>query len=64
MLELLCGVALGVFITLWDKAGFVAMRDEFSIGREDKTDALAKSLGKKVETVPRHYEVKDAPTKE
>lgn len=28
-------------------------------GTEDKADALAKALGKKIEKVPAHYSVKD-----
>lgn len=61
MVELLCGIVFGVLITAGGKAGLVAIRDEFSIGGEDKTDSLAKSVGKKINVVPRHYEVKDIP---
>ena len=59
MVELLFGVAIGVFVTLCGKAGFISIRDEFSIGRESKADALAKSLGKKIQEVPRHFKVED-----
>ena len=58
MAEFICGFFACAFIFVAWKMGYPAIRDEMSIGKEDKVDALAKSVGKKVETVPKHYEVK------
>ena len=68
MVEFFLGFVFGCVATVfvWSMY-YVALRENRLLSSKpkpsDKVDVLAVSIGKKIESVPAHYEVKDAPQK-